>query len=287
MRLLRQPASSIPAILLHSRYADRRRDPGICDLTFGNPHEMPLPGLVDAIRHRAVPLNKDWFAYKTSEPEPQAFLAERLTRELSLPFEPADIALTTGAMAAIAVAFHLLLDAEEEAIFSTPSWFFYEPMLRAADAVPKKVRLQGERFDLDLSAIEQAISPRTRLVIINTPHNPTGRIYSRDQLVALADLLNRASERIGRRIFILSDEPYRRIRFDGHDFVSPAAVYPVDGDCLQLRQGSAGSGAAAWLPGPVAADAERGQAGPPGQPIPRPDVAGVVLSQCGHAVCPA
>ena len=212
--------------LLNSRYTDRRRDPGICDLTFGNPHEMPLPGLVDAIRHHAVPLNKDWFAYKTSEPEPQAFLAERLSQELSLPFEPADIALTTGAMAAIAVAFHLLLNADEEAIFSTPSWFFYESMLRAADAVPKKVRLRGERFDLDLAAIEEAISPRTRLVIVNTPHNPTGRIYSRDQLVALADLLNRASERIGRRIFILSDEPYRRIRFDGHDFVSPAAVYP-------------------------------------------------------------
>jgi len=211
---------------VHSRYTDRRSDPGVCDLTFGNPHEMPLSGLVEAIRHRALPLNKDWFAYKTSEPESQAFLAERLTRELSLPFEPADIALTTGAMAAIAVAFYLLLDAGEEAIFSTPSWFFYEPMLLAADAVPKKVRLLGERFDLDLSAIEEAVTPQTRIVIVNTPHNPTGRIYSRDQLVALADLLNRASERIGRRIFILSDEPYRRIRFDRHDFTSPAAVYP-------------------------------------------------------------
>ena len=210
----------------HSRYADRRGEPDICDFTFGNPHEMPLPGLVEAIRHHAVPQNKDWFAYKASEPEPQAFLAERLTQELSLPFEPAEIALTNGAMAAIAVAFHLLLDGGEEAIFSTPAWFCYEPMLLAANAVPIKVRLKGERFDLDLAAIEQAISPRTRLVIINTPHNPTGRIYSRDQLVALADLLDRASERIGQRIFLLSDEPYRRIRFDGHAFVSPAAVYP-------------------------------------------------------------
>lgn len=210
----------------HSRYADRRGEPDICDFTFGNPHEMPLPGLVEAIRHHAVPHNKDWFAYKASEPEPQAFLAERLTQELSLPFEPADIALTNGAMAAIAVVFHLLLDGGEEAIFLTPAWFCYEPMLLAADAMPIKVRLKGERFDLDLAAIEQAISPRTRLVIINTPHNPTGRIYSRDQLVALADLLDRASERIGRRIFLLSDEPYRRIRCDGHAFVSPAAVYP-------------------------------------------------------------
>jgi len=92
---------------VHSRYADRCRNPGICDLTFGNPHEMPLSGLVEAIRHRALPLNKDWFAYKTSEPESQAFLAERLTRELSLPFEPADIALTTGAMAAIVIVYVL------------------------------------------------------------------------------------------------------------------------------------------------------------------------------------
>lgn len=210
----------------HSRYAERRGEPDICDFTFGNPHEMPLPGLVEAIRHRAAPHNKNWFAYKASEPEPQAFLAERLSRELSLPFAPDDIALTNGAMAAIAVAFRLLLDVGDETIFSTPAWFCYEPMLLAADAVPRKVRLKGERYDLDLSAIEEAISPRTRLVIINTPHNPTGRIYSRDQLVALADLLNRASERIGRPIFVLSDEPYRRIRSDEHDFVSPATVYP-------------------------------------------------------------
>jgi aspartate aminotransferase len=216
----------IRQFFFHSRYAEKRGEPDICDFTFGNPHEMPLPGLVQAIQRHAVPHNKDWFAYKASEPEPQAFLAERLTEELSLPFEPADIALTNGAVAAIAVSFRLLLDAGEEAIFSTPAWFCYEPMLLAADAVPIKVKLRADRLDLDLSAIEEAISPRTRLVIVNTPHNPTGRIYSRDQLVELGDLLNRASERVGRRIFLLSDEPYRRIRFDHHDFISPAAVYP-------------------------------------------------------------
>src|SRR6185436_11059752 len=60
----------------------------------------------------------------------------------------------------------------------------------------------------------------------NTPHNPTGRIYGRDPLMALAELLERASKRIGHRIFLLSDEPYRRLRFDGRDFVSPATRYP-------------------------------------------------------------
>ena len=209
-----------------SRYAERRTDPGICDFTFGNPHEMPLPPLVEAIRRHAVPLNKDWFAYKTSEAEPRAFIAECLTRELSLPFEPEDIALTNGAFAAISVTFRLLLDAGDEAIFCTPAWFSYEPMLLMADVTPRKVPLLAETFDLDLDAIDAAITSRTRLVIINTPHNPTGRIYSGELLTALADLLSRASERYGRRIFLLSDEPYRRIRFDGRDFVSPAQVYP-------------------------------------------------------------
>jgi aspartate aminotransferase len=209
-----------------SRYARHRADPDICDFTFGNPHEMPLDSLVSAIRERALPHDKNWFAYKTSEPEPQAFLADHVSRELGLAFESADFALTAGAFAAIMVAFRLVLDAGDEAVFSEPAWFCYEPMLLAADAVPRKVQLKPPEFDLDLDAIDAAIGPKTRLVIVNTPHNPTGRIYGRDMLKALSDLLDRASARFDRRIFLLSDEPYRRLRFDGRDFVSPAAIYP-------------------------------------------------------------
>ena len=91
----------------YSRYGERRTDPGIADFTFGNPHEMPLGGIVAAIREAAVPQNQDWFAYKTSEEAPQAFLARAVGRELVLPFDPPDIALTAGAFAAIAVAFRL------------------------------------------------------------------------------------------------------------------------------------------------------------------------------------
>jgi aspartate aminotransferase len=65
-----------------SRYETRRQDPGICDFTFGNPQEIPLEGLVAALRNQAIPHDKAWFAYKTSEEEPQAFLADRLTSEL-------------------------------------------------------------------------------------------------------------------------------------------------------------------------------------------------------------
>ncbi len=209
-----------------SRYAQHRADPDIADFTFGNPQEMPLGGLVSAIRERATPHDKDWFAYKTSETAPQEFLAQALSQELGLSFDPADIALTTGAFAAIAVAFRLLLEAGDEAIFSEPAWFCYEPMLLLADAVPRSVPLREPDFSLDLDAIEAAITSRTKLVIVTTPHNPTGRIYERAELEALAALLERASARVGHRIFLLSDEPYRRLRFDGTDFTSPAAVYP-------------------------------------------------------------
>ena len=216
----------VKSFVLNSRYAERRLESGMCDFTFGNPHEMPLEGIVSAIRERAIPHDKNWIAYKTSEQDPQAFVAERLSRELDLTFEPGDIALTTGAFAAIMVAFRLVVDAGDEVIYSEPAWFCYEPMLLAGNAVPRKVNLQPPTFDLDLAAVEAAIGPKTRLVIVNTPHNPTGRIYSRASLEVLADLLERASSRIGHRIFLLSDEPYRQLRFDGRGFTSPAALYP-------------------------------------------------------------
>ena len=226
MRAADTAFAAVKDFYFSSRYGERRLEPGICDFTFGNPHEMPLPGIVAALRARALPHDENWFAYKTSEADPQAYLAERLSAELHLGFEPADIGLTTGAFAAIMVAFRLVLDAGDEAVFCEPAWFCYEPMLLAADAVPRKLKLKTPSFDLDLAAIEAAIGPRTRLVIVNTPHNPTGRIYGRDQLAALAELLQRASARLGRPVFLLSDEPYRRLRFDGRDFTSPAALYP-------------------------------------------------------------
>lgn len=218
--------AAVKEFYFSSRYGERRFEPGVSDFTFGNPHEMPLPGIVSAIRERAEPHDKNWFAYKTSEEEPRAFLAEHVGHELGLDFEPEDIALTAGAFAAITVAFHQVLDAGDEAIISEPAWFCYEPMLLAAAAVPRKIALKAPSFDLDLAAIDAAIGPKTRLVIVNTPHNPTGRIYSEEAIRELADLLERASARIGHRIYLLSDEPYRRLRFDGRSFASAAAIYP-------------------------------------------------------------
>lgn len=199
--------------------------PGVVDLTFGDPHEMPLPALVNALRANIEPRAEDWFAYKSSLAPAQETIATGLRAELGLPFEVADIAMTRGAFGAIALAFRLVADAGDEVVIPEPGWF-YAPMLRAADMVPVRAPLAPETFDLDVEAVARAITPRTRIVVVNSPANPTGRVYARDRLVELAAVLETASARIGRRIWLLSDEPYRRIRFDGIGFTSPAACYP-------------------------------------------------------------
>jgi aspartate aminotransferase len=201
-------------------------DPGTLDLTFGNPHEMALPGFTAALRAQVEPQSVDWFGYKASERTAQEAVAAGLSSELGLPFEPEDIAMTQGAFGAMSLALALLTDAADEVVIPVPGWFCYEPMLHAVNLVPVRAALDPVTFDLDLDAIVSAITPRTRIVIVNSPANPTGRVYPKQTWDALADVLERASQTHGRRIWLLSDEPYRRIRFDGVDFASPAASYP-------------------------------------------------------------
>ena len=212
--------------LNHSEHARRIGDPDICDFVFGNPHEMPLDGLVESIRRHAVPANKDWFAYTIKEKGAARVIAASLRARTGLPFEPDDIHLSPGTFGALATALRATVDPGDEVIFLSPPWFFYESMIAVTGAVPIRVTLTPPAFALDASAIEAAITPRTRALIVNSPHNPTGRIYTSAELGALADRLARASARHGRPILLFSDESYNRILFDGRTFVSPAKSYP-------------------------------------------------------------
>ena len=187
---------------------------------------MPLPGIVEAIQRHAVPESKDWFAYTTKIPAAVRAIAESLRSRTGLPFEPEDVHLAPGTFAALAIALRATVDPGDEVIFISPPWFFYESMIAMMGATPVRVTLTPPGFRLDAQAIEAAITPRTRAVIVNSPQNPTGRIYTREELDALADVLSRASKRSGRPILIFSDESYNRILFDGREFISPALTYP-------------------------------------------------------------
>jgi aspartate aminotransferase len=210
----------------NSIWSHRQHEPGICDFTFGNPHEMPLPEVVDALRRSITPESNDWYAYKTSEPGAREVVAASLLKKYGIPVEPDDIAMTTGGFGALAAGLKAVTDPGDEVIFCLPTWPAYETMIREAGLTPVKVEVDPFTFDLNLDAIASAMTPRTRILIINTPHNPTGKIYPADTLVRLSALLEGISALYGTSIYILSDEPYREIVFDDRRPVSPAEFYP-------------------------------------------------------------
>ena len=207
-------------------FVRRTDDPLACDFAVGNPHEMPLEGYVGALQRWITPQNKDWFAYKMNEPEAVTPLVEGLYEWRGVRYDPQDIFLTTGAFSALSVTLGAILDAGDEVIFNSPPWFFYEAMIVSYDAVPVRVRVNMQNFDLDLDAIAAAITPRTRAIIINSPNNPTGKIYPPQTLRQLADILTTAQRKTGRPIYLLSDESYSRIVYNGHRFPSPTMYYP-------------------------------------------------------------
>jgi aspartate aminotransferase len=207
-------------------YFRRRDEPGVLDFTFGDPREMPAEAYVSALREAVTPRHAGWFAYQQYQPVAQEAAAASLGELTGLAFAPEDMLLTTGGFSALSVGLKLVADPGDEVIYSLPPWFLYEGLAVDAGLVPVKVRVDPVTLDLDLEAIAAAITPRTRIVIVNSPNNPTGRVYPPETLARLADLLREASARNDRRIFILSDEPYNRIVFSGNRFRTPAEFYP-------------------------------------------------------------
>lgn len=212
--------------LTTSEHAARIGDPGISDFVFGNPHEMPLEELVAALQRHAVPEHKDWFAYTLTHPSAANAIAASLRARTGLPFAPDDVHLAPGTFGALAVALRAITDPGDEVIFLSPPWFFYESMIAVTGAAPVRVTLAPPAFRLDPAAVDAAITSKTRAIIVNSPHNPTGRILSTEELETLGEVLTRASRRHGRPIVLLSDESYCRILFDGRSFASPAVSYP-------------------------------------------------------------
>jgi aspartate aminotransferase len=204
----------------------RRGAPGVADFMVGNPQEMPLTDFVDVLRRNAVPQDKNWFAYKLSEPEARIPVARSLTRLTGLDWDPEDVFMTNAGFGALTVTLRAITEPGDEVIYLSPPWFFYELLIAAADAIPVRLNLAPPVFDLDPEAIAAAITPRTRAVIVNSPHNPSGRVYPLEALRRLASMLDEASRRNGRTVHLIADEPYRRILFDGIRYHSAAEVYP-------------------------------------------------------------
>jgi aspartate aminotransferase len=212
--------------LVDSPIFGRRGAPGVADFMVGNPQEMPLPDLVEVLHRNLEPKDKNWFAYKLNEPEARVPVARSLASLTGLDWDPEDVFMTNAGFGALTVTLRAITEPGDEVIYLSPPWFFYELLIAGADAVPIRLNLEPPDFDLDPDAIAAAITPRTRAVIVNSPHNPSGRVYPIEALSRLADVLEEASRRAGRTVHLIADEPYRRILFDGIRYHSAAEVYP-------------------------------------------------------------
>jgi aspartate aminotransferase len=202
-------------------YEERVMRPEACDFRFGNPQEMPLSQIHGAITRWAAPKDKNWFAYKFSDPKAVALTVDVLRRRMNIDFDPRDVSMTTGAFGGLASTLRAVLDPGDEVIYLSPPWFFYVPMILSLGAKPVRVDFTPPEFELPVEAIEWHISPQTRAIIVNSPHNPSGRVFTPDELERLASVLESAH----RTIYLLSDESYNRILYDGREFHSPLEYY--------------------------------------------------------------
>jgi aspartate aminotransferase len=207
-------------------WEEYRHQPDTANFAFGNPQEMAVDGFASALARATIPLDKDHYAYKFSEEESRRTVAAHLAEWRGEVFDAEDIAMTPGAFGAIAVALSAVVDIGEEVVYFDPSWFFYRSMILSVGATPISVPIRGDDYDLDLDRLAGAITEKTRLVMVNTPHNPTGRIYPSSTLDRLAKILKDSSDRFGKPIYLLSDEPYSKLVFSDASFTSPSRYYP-------------------------------------------------------------
>ena len=147
-------------------------------------------------------------------------IADKLERENDLHYDPnSEIMVTVGGEEAMTVAIMALTDIGDEVILPDPGYSPYDSVVNLAEAVPVYVPLSEERnFTFDLDALEAAITPKTKLLLLNTPGNPTGTMMDRDSLLRLSEIC------IKHDLVVISDEAYERVLYDGNKHISIASL---------------------------------------------------------------
>jgi aspartate aminotransferase len=199
-------------IALKARYGPDK----VFDLSLGNPVVEPPEQFNQELRRLAQDPVKGMHRYMPNAgyPETRQAVADTLKAETGLPFAINDIVMSCGAAGAANVVLHTILNPGDEVIILSPYFGEYVYYIDNHNGVPVIVPTTTD-FQIDIAAIEAAITPRTRGIIINSPNNPSGVVYTAGQIGDLADLLCRKQRELGSEIFIISDEPYRRLIYDG------------------------------------------------------------------------
>jgi aspartate aminotransferase len=198
----------------------------VCDFTLGNPDIEPPRQFKAELLAAAQNPNPGLHSYMPNAGlvATRQAVARHLTGVHRLEFQTDDIIITCGAAGALNVILKAILDPGDEVLVLAPffpEYFFYADNHGGV----AKVVDTDQRFQLDLKRLEAALTPRTRAVIVNSPNNPTGQVYDAKALQQLGRLLTRHHGKHGRPIYLLADEPYRRLVYDGLELPSIFAAY--------------------------------------------------------------
>ena len=188
----------------------------VFDLSLGNPVMEPPPQFHEELKrlldkpisgmHRYMP--------NAGYPETREAVAAGLKAQTGVPFSMGEIIMTCGAAAALNVVLKAIVDPGDEVIFFAPYFVEYGFYCDNHGAIAVVAPTDGE-FQPDLDALEGLITARTRAVLINSPNNPSGAVYSGERIEAIGAILRRKSAQLSTEIFLISDEPYRQLIFDG------------------------------------------------------------------------
>lgn len=185
----------------------------VFDYSLGNP-SVPAPAAVRASIERSLALPSDELHGYTPAPglpEARRAVAESLNRRFGTSYGMGDVFMTVGAAASVSMCVHALANPGEEVIVIAPYFPEYAVWIEKAGAACVEVLADQTTFQIDPAAVAAAITPRTATVIIDSPNNPTGAVYTRETLESLAAVLEEANAGREQPIFLISDEPYREI----------------------------------------------------------------------------
>ncbi len=190
----------------------------IFDFSLGNPDVPPPPEFDKAIQEIVNDQSPMVHAYMPNGGYPwvREALAGKMSQEQGIEVFHGDMLMTCGAAGALNIVMKALLDPGDEVIILAPFFVEYTFYVDNHGGVTKIVQTDSA-FNIDLAAIEEAISEKTKAIIINSPNNPTGQIYSQESLNALGALLDKKGEELKTTIYMLADEPYRKIIFDNNE----------------------------------------------------------------------
>lgn len=200
----------------------------VFDYSLGNP-SVPVPkSFTDAMIRLLTeedPVKLHGYSQSQGIPEVRRAHADYLNRRFDMGYDAEHLFMTTGAAGAIAHAVRAVTSPGDEVITFAPFFPEYIQYVGRTGAELRIVPADTRTFQIDMDALREAFSEKTSAVLINSPNNPSGAMYTDETLSALASLMNEMQDRYGHEIFLISDEPYREIVFDGRTAPYPAHFY--------------------------------------------------------------